>query len=234
MAVISMSSPSAGRPRSTPAIPSPATAPSKGGFAPRAKPPPRTRSCEPQDVAGLGPRRPRRAIRRTEPQDVAGLGPRRPRRAIRRVEPQDVAGLGPRRPRRAIRRIEPQDGRRLRPERPKRAPGSWRRQSRRSNLDHVTRTFLRPARSRWRSGERRAEVARAPSSPRRRVGDGRFDARARPLLAPAMADRRDSGALLFPPRRPVDSPAFRAESRRGTWLRLQPGRSRRRLDGAAL
>src|SRR5713101_3454063 len=214
MAVISMSSPSAGRPRSTPAIPSPATAPSKGGFAPRAKPPPRTRSCEPQDVAGLGPRRPRRAIRRTEPQDVAGLGPRRPRRAIRRIEPQD--------------------GRRLRPERPKRAPGSWRRQSRRSNLDHVTRTFLRPARSRWRSGERRAEVARAPSSPRRRVGDGRFDARARPLLAPAMAGRRDSGALLFPPRRPVDSPAFRAESRRGTWLRLQSGRSRRRLDGAAL
>jgi aerobic carbon-monoxide dehydrogenase large subunit len=35
---------------------------------------------EPQDVAGLGPRRPRRA-NPTQPQDVAGLGPRRPRRA---------------------------------------------------------------------------------------------------------------------------------------------------------
>src|SRR6266850_8023645 len=38
--------------------------------------------CEPQDVAGLGPRRPRRAYESEgEPQDVAGLGPRRPRRA---------------------------------------------------------------------------------------------------------------------------------------------------------
>jgi carotenoid cleavage dioxygenase len=36
--------------------------------------------CEPQDVAGLGPRRPRRPPEQTEPQDVAGLGPRRPRR----------------------------------------------------------------------------------------------------------------------------------------------------------
>src|SRR5438094_7253529 len=74
-------------------------------------PPARTRllPCEPQDVAGLGPRRPRRAIRKTEPQDVAGLGPRRPRRAT----------------------------------------GSLRRQTRRSNLDHVvTRAFLPPARSR--------------------------------------------------------------------------------------
>jgi release factor glutamine methyltransferase len=35
---------------------------------------------EPQDVAGLGPRRPRRPSSRGEPQDVAGLGPRRPRR----------------------------------------------------------------------------------------------------------------------------------------------------------
>src|SRR6266498_4533053 len=50
--------------------------------------------CEPQDVAGLGPRRPRRAIQKIEPQDVAGLGPRRPRRAIQKIEPQDVAGLG--------------------------------------------------------------------------------------------------------------------------------------------
>src|SRR5439155_229240 len=73
-------------------------------------PPARTRllPCEPEDVAGLGPRRPRRAIRKTEPEDVAGLGPRCPRRAIRKTEPQDVAGLGPRRPRRAIRKTEPQ------------------------------------------------------------------------------------------------------------------------------
>src|SRR5262245_12100045 len=42
----------------------------------------RTWICEPQDVAGLGPRRPRRAQGWIcEPQDVAGLGPRRPRRA---------------------------------------------------------------------------------------------------------------------------------------------------------
>src|SRR5439155_351776 len=51
--------------------------------------------CEPQDVAGLGPCRPRRAIRKSEPQDVAGLGPCRPRRAIRQCEPQDGRGLGP-------------------------------------------------------------------------------------------------------------------------------------------
>src|SRR6266542_3473230 len=73
------------------------------GAEPPFRTPPGTQ-CEPQDVAGLGPRRPRRAFRRSEPQDVAGLGPRRPRRAFRRSEPQDVAGLGPRRPRRAFRR----------------------------------------------------------------------------------------------------------------------------------
>ena len=64
-----------------------------------------------QAVAGLGPRRPRRAIRiKREPQDVAGLGPRRSRRAIRiKREPQDVAGLGSRRPSRAsqIRHVSP-------------------------------------------------------------------------------------------------------------------------------
>ena len=45
-------------------------------------PPLPTMSCEPQDVTGLGPRRPRRAYEQwCEPQDVTGLGPRRPRRA---------------------------------------------------------------------------------------------------------------------------------------------------------
>jgi hypothetical protein len=35
---------------------------------------------EPQAVAGLGPRRPRRAIRQSgEPQAVVGLGPHRPK-----------------------------------------------------------------------------------------------------------------------------------------------------------
>src|SRR3989454_4294601 len=91
-----------------------------GGLRPPSEPPPRPQ-CEPQDVAGLGPRRPRRAIRKSEPQDVAGLGPRRPRRAIRKSEPQDVAGLGPRRPRRAIRKSEPQDVAGLGPRRPRRA-----------------------------------------------------------------------------------------------------------------
>src|SRR5439155_26435959 len=93
---------------------------SEGALPPLSKPPPRTQ-CEPQDVAGLGPRRPRRALRRIGPQDVAGLGPRRPRRALRRIEAQDVAGLGSRRPRRALRRIEPPDGRGPGPARPGRA-----------------------------------------------------------------------------------------------------------------
>src|SRR6266508_4793023 len=79
------------------------------------------RPCEPQDVAGLGPRRPRRAARKSEPQDVAGLGPRRPRRAARKSEPQDVAGLGSRRPRRAARKSEPQDVAGLGSPRPRRA-----------------------------------------------------------------------------------------------------------------
>ena len=48
--------------------------------------------CEPQDVAGLGPRRPRRAFGRSEPQGVAGLGPRRPRRAIRKTCGRDSGG----------------------------------------------------------------------------------------------------------------------------------------------
>jgi len=42
-------------------------------------------SCAPQAVAGLGPRRPRRADEEScAPQAVAGLGPRRPRRALNR------------------------------------------------------------------------------------------------------------------------------------------------------
>ncbi len=73
---------------------------------------------ETQDVAGLGPRRSRRA-RQGETQDVAGLGPRRSRRA-RQGETQDVAGLGPRRPRRA-RQGETQDVAGLGPRRPRRA-----------------------------------------------------------------------------------------------------------------
>src|SRR3989442_10881858 len=60
---------------------------SEGGVAPLPEPPPRTQR-EPQDVAGLGPRRPRRAIRRIEPQDGHGLGPVRPRRAIQRLRRQ--------------------------------------------------------------------------------------------------------------------------------------------------
>jgi hypothetical protein len=56
-------------------------------------------TCEPQGVAGLGPRRPRRAVKwveTCEPQDVAGLGSRRPRRAVKWVEtcePQHGLGL---------------------------------------------------------------------------------------------------------------------------------------------
>jgi len=51
--------------------------------------------CAPQGVAGLGPRRPRRAYDKGAPQGVAGLGPRRPRRAYDKGAPQGVAGLAP-------------------------------------------------------------------------------------------------------------------------------------------
>src|SRR5438876_8012468 len=66
-------------------------------------PPARTRllPCEPQDVAGLGPRRPRRAIRKTEPQDVAGAGraAARPGAGPPACEASDL--IMPRRPTRA-------------------------------------------------------------------------------------------------------------------------------------
>src|SRR5262252_8092756 len=65
----------------------------------------RSWKCALQVVAGLGPRRPRRAYQswKCALQVVAGLGPRRPRRAYQSwtCALQVVAGLGPRRPRRA-------------------------------------------------------------------------------------------------------------------------------------
>ncbi len=65
--------------------------PSKLGVA-GSNPVSRSRFCEPQDVVGLGPRRPRRADEKIcEPQDVVGPW----------CEPQHGLGLGPRRPRRA-------------------------------------------------------------------------------------------------------------------------------------